>query len=625
MTRRTELDNAVSQSVERAARALVALQGDDGRWDLGLSNKVSVDAHQLLVHTFLGLPQPPESTAVAAWIRSQQTSEGGWPTFTGGPDQVSTSVMAYLALRVAGDRADAPHLRAAAARITELGGPAACGMTTRLWLAMLGLLPWSGVRSLPPEVALLPARGPLSVNDVAVWARPALLSVAVITTLRPVRRLGLGVPELGLPPGSDASARSSGPGAYHQRTPSWPHRRSLARIRRWLLAHQDPDGCWGGTHAATMFAITALRSLGEPVTGPVLGHALDGLRTFLHPTEDGHLSVRFSHAEIWDSALSVLALQQSGCPSARPAVRRGLDWLITRQHHWPGAWSAHRPDLVPGGWPFQDGNLHCPDTDDTSMVVRALLGEEDGGARHDAARLRGLTWLAGMAGRDGGWAAFDADARVARVRAVLPTDPVPFVDPPTADVTAHAVEALAQAGDAHRHAVRRGVRWLLDAQEPDGSWYGRWGCNYVYGTSAVLVALKAAGGGPTAAAIRNGAAWLAAHRNPDGGWGEDHRSYRDPEWRGRGQSTASQTAWALMGLMAAGHRDELVEGGVEWLLRRQDETGLWPESLHTGTGTPWISPIRYGSYPKVFPLMALAAYRTGAPSAAPDFTEMRPS
>jgi squalene-hopene/tetraprenyl-beta-curcumene cyclase len=602
--------------------ALLARQQQDGHWHEGLNNKVTIDACHLLLHAFLRLPPPQGSNAIARWIRSQQTPTGCWQNFPGGPHQLSTTSMAYLALRMTGDQAGDAHMRAAAAWVRQQGGLAACRGTARLWLALFGQRPWNDVPSIPPELILLPARGPLSIHDLAVWAQATMLPMAVITAYRPVRSPGFDLTELwSAPPAAHNSSATTATrllAAYERIMPARVRRRALQRIGRWLRDRQEQDGCWGGVHHYTVYSILALHLLGERVEGAVLQRALRGLSAFAQQETQGRTSVRFSHAPVWDTALTVRALQASGSAAADTAVQQGIAWLGARQQRTPGEWSAHRPTLPAGAWAFQYCNRHSPDTDDTAMVLHVLLNHRNHKPGQtpdqvcerelDDTCRRGLDWLAGMACRDGGWAAFDADARVRRAQRLPYPEPEVLADPPSADITAHAVEVLAQAGPRYRHRVRAGVRWLLAAQEQDGSWLGQWGCNYLYGTAAVLTALNAAGVPADTPAVQRATAWFVDHQNSDGGWGEDQRSYQDPQWRGRGPSTASQTAWALSGLLAADQRDHHVHRGITWLLTHQQPSGLWQETQFTGAVFPRDSPIRYGSYSRVFPLIALSWY-----------------
>jgi squalene-hopene/tetraprenyl-beta-curcumene cyclase len=594
----------VSASLDLATAALLSEQSPQGCWEGDLDNKISVDAHHLLVHRFLGLGQAPQGDAVLAWIRAEQNATGGWPNFAGGPDDVSATVMAYLTLRTEGEPPKLPHMRRAAERIRHLGGPEACRVSTRLWLALFGHRPWSRVKALPPEAVLLPSWGPLSLDDFADWARYVVVPLSVITTLRPVRPTGVDLSEI-------CGPRPVPPPGPRQTTRL--RARALARAGAWLRERQQSDGCWNGTHSATVYAMIALHLLGGPGEEAVR-RAAAGVGRFVRPRGDGLSRVQFSSGPVWDTALTLLALRAAGTGDDHPAVRKARGWLLGLQTRDRGDWSRHRRGLPPGGWSFQSANRISPDTDDTAMVLCAFRdGRTEDGPVSDpvlsAAVERGRRWLAGMEWRGGGWAAFDADARVRRVLRLPLHDGRAVTDPPTADVTAHVVEALAQAGPAYAPAVRRGAEWLLRCQEPDGSWFGQWGCNYLYGTTAALCALAAAGTDRGHTAVRTAVNWLFSRQNDDGGWGEDQRSYRYDDWRGRGDSTASQTAWAVQALICAGERDERLAAGADWLLDHQEPSGLWRETPYTGTGFPWDAPIRYGSYPRVFPVLALAAYR----------------
>ncbi|MFC0042300.1 squalene--hopene cyclase [Actinomadura rayongensis] len=606
----------IADALDRAVAVLLSRQSDDGHWDGGLDNKVSVDAHHLLAHTFLGLPEPPESREIRTWIRTQQTDEGGWPNFVGGPDELSTSVMAYLALRMGGEQAEAPHMRVAARRIHQLGGPGACRASTRLWLALFGLWPWHDLKMLPPEIMLLPAKGPIALDDFADWARHLVVPLAVITALRPVRRTGLDLGEIcDRPPRSRFRARPVA--LYHASVPARIRRRSLLRARRWLLERQQTDGCWNGTHSATVYATIALHLLDGPGDREAVGRAVTGLGAFVRPRGDGLSRVQFSHGPIWDTANTLLTLRAAGLGNDHPAVDRAHRWLLGQQTTAQGDWSRHRPELAPGGWSFQVANRTGPDTDDTALVLRALDAASSSDEQTLQAADRGHRWLAGMAWSDGGWGAFDTDARVRRVLRLPWHDARAVVDPPTADVTAHVVETLAAAGQEYAAPTRDGVRWLLDNQEPDGSWYGQWGCNYIYGTTGALCALTAAKVPAAHPAVRQAIEWLYSRQNEDGGWGEDQRSYFYDVWHGRGRSTPSQTGWAVHALITTGERGDRVKAGIDWLLRQQDASGAWHEAAYTGTGFPRDAPIRYGSYAQVFATLALAGYRRPAADPGP--------
>ena len=394
-------------------------------------------------------------------------------------------------------------------------------------------------------------------------------------------------------------------------------RAALRRCAEWIIARQERDGCWGGIQPPWVYSLMALNLLGYQIEHPIMQRGLSGLDRFMiteHGTAEGGADgpvrrLEACQSPVWDTVLTMIALADAGLPADHPALVNAERWVLGEEIRGPGDWQVRRPDLAPGGWAFEFDNDVYPDTDDTAEVVLAL---RRAGPRHPgkhAAIDRGLTWLAGMQSKDGGWGAFDADNTRKLVNKLPFCDFGAVIDPPSADVTAHIVEAFAAEGRATDLVVRRGVVWLLRAQEPDGSWFGRWGANYVYGTGAVVPALIAAGVKPSKPAIRRAVAWLEEHQNPDGGWGEDLRSYDDPALAGRGTSTASQTAWALLALLAAGERDSgATERGVRWLAQTQRADGSWDEPQYTGTGFPGDFYINYHLYRLAFPISALGRY-----------------
>ena len=392
-------------------------------------------------------------------------------------------------------------------------------------------------------------------------------------------------------------------------------RAALRRCAEWIIARQERDGCWGGIQPPWVYSLMALNLLGYDVEHPVLARGLAGLDRFTI-TEDGPdgpvRRLEACQSPVWDTVLTMIALADAGLPADHPALAGAARWVLGEEIRGPGDWQVRLPDLAPGGWAFEFDNDVYPDTDDTAEVVLALRRAGPRSPQKQGAIDRGLTWLAGMQSKDGGWGAFDADNTRQLVNKLPFCDFGAVIDPPSADVTAHIVEAFAAEGRATDPVVRRGVVWLLRAQEPDGSWFGRWGANYVYGTGAVVPALIAAGVKPSKPAIRRAVAWLEEHQNPDGGWGEDLRSYDDPALAGRGTSTASQTAWALLALLAAGERDSAAtERGVRWLAQTQRADGSWDEPQYTGTGFPGDFYINYHLYRLAFPLSALGRYVSG--------------
>jgi squalene-hopene/tetraprenyl-beta-curcumene cyclase len=628
--------DAARAALDRAVDHLTGLQDAAGWWQGELETNVTMDAEDLLLREFLGIRTAEETAAAARWIRSCQRPDGTWANFHGGDADLSTTVEAYAALRLAGDVPEAPHMATAAAWIRAAGGIEATRVFTRIWLALFGEWPWDSLPAMPPELIYLPRWFPLNVYDWACWARQTIVPLTVVCSLRPVRPLPFSLPELhgaghvgngGRDPwevafqgldkalhGYERLASGRGP-AGSLRTAA------MRRCAEWIIARQERDGCWGGIQPPWVYSLLALTLLGYELDHPVIHRGLAGLERFTitEPGPDGPVRrLEACQSPVWDTALAVVALGDAGLPGDHPALQAAARWLLGEEIRGPGDWQVRRPRLAPGGWAFEFDNDGYPDVDDTAEIVLALrraTGPGDGELARQAAGAsgRGIGWLTGMQSRDGGWGAFDADNTRQLVTKLPFCDFGAVIDPPSADVTAHTVEALCASGLGGSVAVRRGVTWLLRAQEPDGSWFGRWGANYVYGTGAAVPALIAAGVQPGKPCIRRAVGWLVSHQNEDGGWGEDLRSYTDPSWAGRGASTASQTAWALLALLAAGGDDarHSAELGVAWLAASQRPDGSWDEPQFTGTGFPGDFYINYHLYRLIFPISALGRYLEG--------------
>ncbi len=620
--RTTEVRDDVRVAVERARAHLVGRQDAAGWWKGELRTNVTMDAEDLLLRQFLGILQPDELDQTARWIRSQQRADGTWATFHGGPGDLSTTVEAYAALRLAGDGVDDPHMAKAREFVLAGGGSEASRVFTRVWLALFGEWSWDALPTMPPEIVLLPSWFPLNPYDWGCWARQTVVAITVVATLRPARPLPFHLDELRS--GATPAPSKTGPAARfftgldkvlkaYDRSPIKPGRKAaFHRAAEWIIARQEADGGWGGIQPPMVYSILALHLLGYPLDHPVIAAGLRGIEGFTMREQTADGPIRWMEAcqsPIWDTCLAVTALLDAGAAPDEPAVKQATQWLLDEEIRVKGDWAVRRPQLAPGGWAFEFANDYYPDIDDTAEVVLAMqrVGEAVVPGI-EAAMQRGTAWTLGMQSRDGGWAAFDAD-NTSRVIGKLPfCDFGAVIDPPSADVTAHVVEMLAHRGLTDTEPARRGIRWLLDDQQADGSWFGRWGANYIYGTGAVVPALVAAGVGEDSVPVRRAVRWLERHQNSDGGWGEDLRSYVDASWRGRGDSTASQTAWALLALLAAGEHTEAVERGVSYLVGTQRDDGGWDEDLFTGTGFPGDFYINYEMYRLLFPISALGRY-----------------
>jgi len=637
-------------ALELACEHLLSLQDPSGFWRGELQTNVTMDAEDMLLREFLGVRRAEETARSAAWIRSQQRADGTWANFHGGPGELSTTIEAYCALRLAGDQAADEHMQAAARFIRAEGGIPAARVFTHLWLALFGLWSWDRVPALPPEVILLPSWAPLNVYAFACWARQTIVAVSLVKAHRPVRPLPFDLDELhvaaGLDGGDGQAEHARAPRGTVPRWGSWltrldrvarlyerrpiaPLRRlAIARAERWIVRRQEADGSWGGIQPPWVYSLMALSLCGYPVEHPIIKRGLEGLEGFtIEDRDDSHgvgapagasRRLEACQSPVWDTAMAMLALSDAGRSGSDPAIERAVEWLVGEEVTVAGDWSVRRPGLAPGGWAFEFANVNYPDVDDTVEVVLALRralatnATAAASARAEQAITRALRWVEGMQSAGGGWGAFDAENTHSLVREIPFLDFGEVIDEPSADVTAHAVEMLAAMGLANAPTARRAIEWLLAEQEPGGSWFGRWGVNHVYGTGAALPALISAGVDRSEECIRRAVRWLEQHQNADGGWGEDPRSYDDPEWIGRGPSTASQTAWALLALHAAGERSQAVSRGVQWLIASQRADGCWDEPQYTGTGFPSDYYINYHLYRLAFPIMALGRCLTAA-------------
>ena len=463
-------------------------------------------------------------------------------------------------------------------------------------MALLGQWPWQRMAPIPPELVLLRPGSPFSIYDFSCWARQTFVALAVAQSLRPVRPADVDLTAIGARPGQTKSPRR----------PNAVRRRALAVAERWIRERQEADGSWGGIQPPWVWGIIALAALGNGLDDPVLGKAVEGWQGFM--VDDGErLRPEACQSPVWDTGLALLALRACGVSDDHPQLVRAGEYLLAQEVHVKGDWAIRRPDLAPGGWAFEYENVNYPDVDDTAVLPVALhgmgIGEED-------AIARGLDWLVGMQSQGGGWGSFDVDNDARWLYKIPFCDFGKVTDEPTADVTAHSLEALGTLG-VHRDAAERGVEWLLSEQEEDGSWFGRWGVNHIYGTGAALPGLEACGIPHDHPSMRRAVAWLDSVQQESGGFGEDIRSYADPAWRGRAEfTTASQTAWALLAYVAAGNaEDSSCRRAADYLCAAQRTDGDWHEEHFTGTGFPLDFMIRYHLYRITFPLLALGRLR----------------
>jgi squalene-hopene/tetraprenyl-beta-curcumene cyclase len=615
-----ELERAVTS----ATAALLAKQRADGHWVFELEADATIPAEYILLQHYLDEIDDDVQQALAHYLRGIQGEHGGWPLFHGGAFDLSASVKAYFALKAAGDAPEAPHMMRARAAILQHGGAARCNVFTRIQLALFGELPWHAVPVMPVEIMHLPRWFPFHLSKVSYWSRTVIVPLLVLMAKKPRAKnpRGIGVRELFAPGTQAKPPKASGSiwavlfnaldSVLRVVEPLLPARSRLSAIDKavaFVVERLNGEDGLGAIYPAMANTVMMFECLGYAKDDPKLVTAKAALRKLL-VLEPGRSYCQPCVSPIWDTGLACHALMEAGGEACQAAVRRGLDWLVERQVlDVAGDWASWRPHVRPGGWAFQYANPHYPDVDDTAVVAMALDRFDRDRYRQPIERAR--EWIEGMQSRNGGWGAFDADNEYYYLNYIPFADHGALLDPPTADVSARCVSFLAQHGSADERRMAAGVAYLQREQESDGSWFGRWGTNYIYGTWSAVCALNAAGIDKGSPAMRRAVEWLVARQREDGGWGEDGASYWKDQPRGEGkESTASQTAWALLALMAAGEADHpAVARGVRYLLATQQAHGLWDEAWYTAVGFPRVFYLRYHGYRAFFPLWALARYR----------------
>jgi squalene-hopene/tetraprenyl-beta-curcumene cyclase len=664
------IDLDLDRHIESATEALLARQRADGHFLFELEADATVPAEYVLLRHYLGEPVDAALEAkIAAYLRRAQAPYGGWPLFKDGTFDMSATVKAYFALKMIGDAPQAEHMRRAREAIRMRGGAERSNVFTRCLLALYGIAPWRAVPMMPVEIMLLPSWFPFHIDKISYWSRTVIVPLLILMARRPCARnpKNVTVGELFLDPPQQLGPAPKAP----QQKASWfwffrivddvlralepyfPKRtRQLATDRAvaWVEERLNGEDGLGAIFPAMANSVMMYDALGYPADHPQRAIARKSIEKLL-TADAGAITCQPCVSPIWDTGLACHALMEVGGERAVAQAKRGLDWLVPMQVlHVGGDWIARRPDLRPGGWAFQYANPHYPDVDDTAVVAMAFDRMRNSGMQPSAppresgdrlvpperkpvtldSRLRGnersiapakvdynaaidraREWIVGMQSGNGGWGAFDADNEYDYLNNIPFADHGALLDPPTEDVSARCLSMLAQLGHTESPAAKRAIDYLRRTQRDDGSWYGRWGMNYVYGTWSVLSALNAARFAHGAPEMRKAVAWLAAIQNSDGGWGEDASSYKlDYSGYEAAPSTPSQTAWALLGLMAAGEVDSpAVARGIAYLADRQDTDGLWNEPRYTATGFPRVFYLRYHGYPKFFPLWALARYR----------------
>ena len=629
---------AVRNAVEAAQRYLLSIQSPEGHWCGELEGDSILESEYALTLHFLGRTDDPRIGKVAEHLRRKQLPRGGWSIYPGGPAEVSSSVKAYFVLKLAGDRPDAPHMVRAREVILRLGGIEACNSFTRIYLAIFGQCSWDDCPAVPPEIVLLPDSSVFNIYKMSAWSRGIVVPLSIIWASKPYCAVpdSAAIPELHATPEVPLVART-------RRERSWRRfftavdatlkrlenagltplrKKALAACEGWIHERLSLSDGLGAIFPPIINTIIAFRCLGYAIDDPRLQAQVRELeRLELEDEETLHLQPCFS--PIWDTALAMVALSDSGVPADDPALLKAARWLLDREVKKVGDWKKSCPEAEPGGWYFEYANEWYPDTDDTGEVLTALARVRFPGEAEDLARqgavARGQAWILAMQNRDGGWGAFDKDCDNEILTFIPFADHNAMIDPSCEDITGRILEALHGLGvPAGDPAVRRAAAYLENKQHPDGTWYGRWGCNYIYGSWLALRGLLHAGEDLRQERFQRTARWLRNRQNPDGGWGELPRSYDEPDTKGMGPSTPSQTGWALMALFATGDRDsETVRRGVEYLLSLQEYDGSWKDEHWTGTGFPKVFYLRYHLYATFFPLWALSLYaRQGAPASS---------
>jgi squalene-hopene/tetraprenyl-beta-curcumene cyclase len=624
-----DLSSRVAASVDGARKFLFSQQHGDGYWCGELEADSTLESDYILLHTLLGTSNQERFQKCANYILKHQNEDGGWGIYAGGPSNISACVKAYFALKLVGYSPEHPALVKARDRILELGGVTEVNTFTKIYLCFLGQYDYDAVPAIPPEIVLFPNWFWFNIYEISSWSRAILVPLSICYAKKPFKKIPaeMAIDELFVG-GRDKSRMRL---HWSKKLISWRnfflcldrlthwmeavHIRPLRSIalkqaEKWVLERFEMSDGLGAIYPSMLNAIIALRCLGYSLDDPQVIRAMDEFEK-LGIEEKDTFRMQPCMSPVWDTAYALFALGEAGVPSDDPRMVKCADWILQKQVRTVGDWKVKNPKGQPGGWYFEFNNEFYPDVDDSAMVALALTRVEHPNGRYQRESVqRAIDWIFSMQCKNGGWASFDKNNDRMVFEHIPFADHNAMLDPPTVDITGRILEMLATYGyDKNHSAVKRAIKFVREEQEADGSWFGRWGVNYIYGTMLVLRGLQAMGIDEHEPYIQQGAEWLRMVQNPDGGWGETCGSYDDPSTRGVGPSTASQTAWAIMGLLAANDtRSDSVARGIAYLLRTQKKDGSWDEAYYTGTGFPRVFYLNYHMYRQYFPLIALTTY-----------------
>ena len=625
-----DLASRVAAAIDGARNWLLSQQHEDGYWCGELEADSTLESDYILMHTLLGTSNQERFQKCANYILAHQNEDGGWPIFNGGPSNISASVKAYFSLKLAGYKPDHPALERARKKILELGGVTKVNTFTKIYLCFLGQYDYDAVPAIPPEIVLFPNWFWFNIYEISSWSRAILVPLSIVYAKKPFKKIPdeMAIDELFVG-GRDLSRMRL---EWSDKLVSWRNfflvldrlvhwfeavhirpLRSLAlkKAEKWMLERFEMSDGLGAIYPAMLNAIIALRCQGYSLDDPQMIRALDEFEK-LGIEEEDTFRMQPCKPPVWDTAYAMFALGEAGLPSTDPRMVKSADWILQKQVRQPGDWTVNNKKGMPGGWYFEFNNEFYPDVDDTAMVALGLAQVEHPNGRYQLESVeRAIDWVLSMQCKNGGWASFDKDNDRMVFQYIPFADHNAMLDPPTVDITGRVLEMLAAYGYHKNHpAVKKALKFIRDEQGPDGSWFGRWGVNYIYGTMQVLRGLEAMGTDHHEPYVQQAAEWIRMVQNPDGGWGETCGSYDDPNTKGIGPSTPSQTAWAVMGLLAANDtRSDSVAKGIAYLLKTQKKDGSWDEPWYTGTGFPRVFYLMYHMYRQYFPLIALTTYK----------------